>query len=64
MKRLTFFSLLFLVFLASACSVLQQANEVAAFSKCEFRLESVTDMKMAPATLPSQKNSVQNRVNL
>lgn len=36
-----------LILIVSACSVLQQTSEITTFAKCEFRIESARNMKLA-----------------
>jgi hypothetical protein len=47
LKKSLLFTISLLMIITSSCSVLQQASEVSAFSKCEFRLESLTNLKIA-----------------
>jgi hypothetical protein len=49
-----FFSLSLIV---SACSVLQQTSEIATFTKCQFRIESARNMKLAGVNI-QDKHSV------
>lgn len=41
----------------SSCSVFQQTSEMKTFAKCDFRLESVSDLRLAGVNLQN-KNSV------
>jgi hypothetical protein len=47
MKKINYFAIFFLSIFLSACSVLQQTSEIAAFTKCEFRIESARNMRLA-----------------
>ena len=47
MKKINISSILLFVFFLPSCSVLQQTSEIATFTKCEFRIESARNMKLA-----------------
>jgi hypothetical protein len=50
--RNLFNSLLLLILgIMASCSVLQQTSEIAAFTKCEFRIESARNMKLANVSI-------------
>jgi hypothetical protein len=47
----------FAILLALAgCSVVQQGQQMAAFAKCEFRIQSVTDLKLAGVNVQDIKS--------
>jgi hypothetical protein len=46
MKESKYIFIILLIFVVSACSVFQQTSEIAAFTKCEFRIESARNMKL------------------
>jgi len=47
MNRSKYFLIILLTLILSSCSVFQQTSEIAAFTKCEFRIESARNMKLA-----------------
>jgi len=47
MKKIIYSVFFSLSLIVSACSVLQQTSEIAAFTKCEFRIESARNMRLA-----------------
>jgi hypothetical protein len=47
MKRIITGGILFLNILLSSCSVVKQASEIKTFAKCEFRIESARNMRLA-----------------
>jgi hypothetical protein len=47
MRKIINTSFLLTIIVLSACSVLQQTSEIAAFTKCEFRIESARNMRLA-----------------
>jgi hypothetical protein len=51
LKKSFLFILSLVAIIASSCSLVQQASEVSAFSKCEFRLESLTNLKIAGVSI-------------
>lgn len=57
MKKINYSGIFFYSILLSACSVLQQTSEITAFTKCEFRLESARNMKLAGVNI-QDKHSI------
>jgi hypothetical protein len=49
-------SLILILVLFSACSVLQQTSEIAALTKCEFRIESARNMKLAGVNIQDKSS--------
>ncbi len=54
MKILFRLNLLVLVFVLSSCDVLNQLSQIQSFSKCEFRLKSVDNIKLAGVKLDNK----------
>jgi len=49
-------SLILIMVLFSACSVLQQTSEIAALTKCEFRIESARNIKLAGVNIQDKSS--------
>lgn len=47
MKKITLVGIVLISFILNGCDVLEQAQQVAMLSKCEFRLSSLNDTKLA-----------------
>lgn len=47
MKKEINTTLILIIAIFTSCSVLQQTSEITAFTKCEFRIESARNMKLA-----------------
>jgi hypothetical protein len=47
MRKIINTGFIILILITSSCSVLQQTSEIAAFTKCEFRIESARNMRLA-----------------
>ena len=47
MKDSKYIFIILLALLISSCTVLQQTSEIAALTRCEFRIESARNMKLA-----------------
>jgi len=47
MKRIIISGILLLIILISSCSVVKQTSEIKTFAKCQFRIESARNMKLA-----------------
>jgi len=47
MKKAISTALILIIAIFTSCSVLHQTSEIAAFTKCEFRIESARNMKLA-----------------
>jgi hypothetical protein len=47
MKKLIYILTILVFSLFNSCSVFQQTSEIAAFTRCEFRIESARNMKLA-----------------
>jgi len=56
MKKSNFLIALCFVFILSSCDLLQQATMVANLLKCEFRLESVNNFKLAGVDIQNKKS--------
>ncbi|MBW6459649.1 MAG: hypothetical protein K0B08_03670 [Bacteroidales bacterium] len=57
MRNIIFFGLFTMVFILSSCSVLQQTSEIKNFARCDFRLESISNLRMAGVNIQN-KNSM------
>jgi len=55
MKRPYYIFIILLVLLISSCSVLQQTSEIATFARCEFRIESARNMKLAGINIQDKR---------
>ena len=54
MKKIVY--LFLVIFLFSGCFLAEQLNEMNAFSKCDFRLKSVNNLKLASVNIQNIKN--------
>ena len=54
MKKIVFPGIILLTFLLSSCSVLQQTSEIKNFAKCDFRLESISNLRMAGVNIQNK----------
>lgn len=55
--------IILLIIVTSGCSVLQQASEMSTFGKCEFRLESLTNLKIAGVYIQDKTSMTQVSFN-
>jgi hypothetical protein len=55
MKKRVYAGFILLTLMISACSVLQQTSEIAALTKCEFRIESARNMKLAGVNIQDKQ---------
>lgn len=56
MKKLLFAWIILTAFLVNSCDILDQAQQVAMFSRCEFRLSSLTNAKIAGVNVQNIKS--------
>jgi hypothetical protein len=54
MKTIIYTGLMIMAFILSSCSVLQQTSEIKNFARCDFRLESLTDLTMAGVNIQNK----------
>jgi hypothetical protein len=47
MRKIINTGVIIVIFIASSCSVLKQTSEIASFAKCEFRIESARNIRLA-----------------
>jgi len=57
MRKIIYSSLLLMILIITACSVLQQTSEIKTFTRCEFRIESARNMKLAGVNI-QEKHSM------
>jgi hypothetical protein len=62
MKQTNKIKFLLLVLVFSSCSVLQQTSEMKTFAKCEFRIESARNMKLAGVNV--QDKTAKSQISL
>ena len=56
MKKLFNISILIVVITLNSCSVFQQTSEIATFAKCDFRIESARNMKLAGVNIQDKSS--------
>jgi hypothetical protein len=56
MKKPVNIAAIIVIMLFSSCSVLQQTSEMKNFGKCEFRIESARNMKLAGVNIQDKKS--------
>lgn len=54
MKKIAFYRIMAMTFVLSSCSVLQQTSEIKNFAKCDFRLESISNLRMAGVNIQNK----------
>lgn len=57
MRKIINTGFLIVILIASSCSVLKQTSEIASFTKCEFRIESARNIKLAGVNI-QDKHSI------
>jgi hypothetical protein len=57
MRKIINTGVLIAILIASSCSVLKQTSEIASFARCEFRIESARNIKLAGVNI-QDKHSV------
>jgi hypothetical protein len=55
MKRFLNIWLVKILLVIPACSVIQQTSEISAFAKCEFRIESARNIKLASVSIQDKR---------
>ena len=63
LKKSFSFTIILLIIVTSGCSVIQQASEMSTFGKCEFRLESLTNLRIAGVSIQGKSSLSQVSFN-